>query len=99
MSPSSRSFPFEYVVVTLPDEKAARSASKGPLAKLRQQYPSTTIIASCDPFQCRVGSGGGTLNALEEVLFLEGKDQDEVSASSILILHAGMWLQSMRNTF
>ena len=90
-------FPFDAVVITFPDAKAARSASKGPLEELRKAYSTTRILASCDPFQLRVGSGGGTLNALEEVLQnitapeRIPRDNSSLSPSplSVLILHAG----------
>mgnify|MGYP005846822993 CR=1 FL=1 len=78
------SFPFEIVVVTFPDEGAARVASEGPLRDLERVYPHTTFVSTCDPMGCRCGSGGGTLAALEEV---RGSNSD--SNKTILILHAG----------
>ncbi|CAB9526965.1 L-fucose kinase [Seminavis robusta] len=74
-------YPFAVVVVTFPDEGAARVATTGPLQELQETYPTTKFLATCDPLGCRCGSGGGTLAALEA----SGDDPD----ATILILHAG----------
>jgi galactokinase/mevalonate kinase-like predicted kinase len=81
-------YPFQAVVVTFPDEGAARVATEGPLCDLAEIYPGTRFLASCDPLGCRCGSGGGTLAALAE---LEEKEKGDGHSKedSILILHAG----------
>jgi galactokinase/mevalonate kinase-like predicted kinase len=108
-------FPFDCIVVTCPDPKAAEAARRGPLQELERSLNSSgtkegedaistnrvvTIVATCDPFGARCGSGGGTLAALE-ALELElarsmvGDNNDDDSqrdwlATKItLVLHAG----------
>ena len=72
-------FPFDHVLITFPDARAAQAADKGPLPELRRQYTGTTIMATTDPHHTRVGSGGGTLAALALA----------PNAKRTLILHAG----------
>jgi len=78
-------FPFDVVVVTFPDEGAARVALGGPIQVLQGNYPKTQFLATCDPLGCRCGSGGGTLAALEHVELQVGT----ADTKTILILHAG----------
>mmetsp|Transcript_12776 Transcript_12776/g.19352 ORF Transcript_12776/g.19352 Transcript_12776/m.19352 type:complete len:194 (-) Transcript_12776:299-880(-) len=68
--------PFHTVVVTSPDERSAEAAASGPLNK---HAPSTStsdytkfqclqdvnVYSTSDPFDARMGSGGGTLAALD----------------------------------
>lgn len=86
--------PFDFVVLTFPDARAAKVASEGPLWRdLKGRFPSVTFLATTDPYGCRVGSGGGTLAALAEVMDWQEKELKEDPAdylsSKILILHAG----------
>ena len=79
-SSSPSSSVFDVVVVTTPDESAARAAKEGPLKRFKD------TIATCDPFEARCGSGGGTLAAL----FLDRKDkQSQWESTRTLIVHAG----------
>jgi fucokinase len=71
------SFPFDHVVITFPDSRAAAAARQGPLLHIRRKYPHTRLIATTDPHDARVGSGGGTLAALP------------AEGSTVLMLHAG----------
>lgn len=71
------SFPFDHVVITFPDARAAEAARRGPFQHIRRKYPHTRLVATTDPHDARVGSGGGTLAALPS----EG--------STVLMLHAG----------
>ncbi|GAX27054.1 fucokinase [Fistulifera solaris] len=71
------SFPFDHVVITFPDTRAAEAARQGPFLHIRRKYPHTRLIATTDPHDARVGSGGGTLAALP------------VEGSTVLMLHAG----------
>lgn len=83
--------PFHVIVVTSPDARSAEAALKGPLK--RDNLPtcineSTNLISTSDPFDTRLGSGGGTLAAIEEAdSFL--RLQSDCSNGSILIVHAG----------
>jgi galactokinase/mevalonate kinase-like predicted kinase len=81
-------YPFDLVVVTFPDEGAANVAIEGPLRDLKETYPNTKFLATCDPLGCRCGSGGGTLAALEHAVSVEG-NKSPISQKTILILHAG----------
>lgn len=71
------SFPFDHVVITFPDARAAEAARRGPFQHIRRKYPHTRLIATTDPHDARVGSGGGTLAALP------------TEGSTVLMLHAG----------
>jgi galactokinase/mevalonate kinase-like predicted kinase len=74
-------FPFDHVIITFPDAAAAQTAAQGPLRRLLQpQYPQVRFTATSDPFDARVGSGGGTAAAL-----LDHAAKEE----TVLILHAG----------
>jgi hypothetical protein len=91
---------FDVVVLTFPDARAAKVASEGPLWRdLQARYTDVVFLATTDPFGCRVGSGGGTLAALEEVMEWwqtttnkqgqKGIPPPPSSDLNILILHAG----------
>jgi galactokinase/mevalonate kinase-like predicted kinase len=73
--------PFDVIVVTCPDERAAEAALEGPLAQLQLQYPKIYMTATCDPLGVRCGSGGGTLAAMDLI--------PNVETSRSLVLHAG----------
>ena len=81
--------PFDTVVLTFPDERAATVAAQGPLWRdLQAQYPSgVSFVATTDPFGCRVGSGGGTLAALAQAR--QSSSSSSSSRGNVLILHAG----------
>jgi hypothetical protein len=100
-------FPFTHVVITFPDERAADSAtsihSQGPLHRIRQHYPTCTISATTDPWGSSVGSGGGTVAALDaccknttgtdatsDTTATTGNiDGSGTTLQTVLILHAG----------
>jgi hypothetical protein len=70
-------FPFDHVILTFPDQLAADAANSGPLERIRATYRNCSVVATTDPYDARVGSGGGTLAALP------------VDKGSVLIVHAG----------
>jgi len=64
--------PFHTIVITSPDSESAKSAQNGPLHMLSGSCTLHTnnkndvnIYSTSDPFDTRMGSGGGTLAALE----------------------------------
>ncbi len=61
--------PFHTVCVTSPDYKSAEAASSGPLNKngggCNKYLSDVNIYSTSDPFDTRMGSGGGTLAALD----------------------------------
>lgn len=89
--------PFHTFVVTSPDSEAAKAALMGPLKRSNlpfdqkeeedneHNYP--LIISTSDPFDTRVGSGGGTLQALSEADKQSNHNQDH--NGSVCIIHAG----------
>jgi galactokinase/mevalonate kinase-like predicted kinase len=82
MSPSPNAFPFDHVVITFPDAAAARTAAEGPMRRVLQPaYPQVRFTATSDPFDARVGSGGGTAAAL--------LDHAGDPTETVLVLHAG----------
>ena len=85
--------PFHTFVVTSPDCEAAKAALKGPLkgsnlpfGNDRRTNDFPLIISTSDPFDTRVGSGGGTLQALSEADKPSGQNQEH---GSVCIIHAG----------
>ena len=86
-------FPFHSIVVTSPDSIAAKAALDGPLERENLNLPSDdsaegiTIISTSDPFDTRMGSGGGTLAALQEAD--SARNSHAVRKGSTLIIHAG----------
>lgn len=71
---SSSSYPFDAVVITFPDQRSADSASlqlDDLVAACFANVPTTPatavprILATTDPWGARVGSGGGSLAALQ----------------------------------
>lgn len=69
---------FDSILITFPDQSAADSASQGPLQNLLKEHPKVHIHATTDPYGVRVGSGGGTVSALQET-----------RGQTSLVLHAG----------
>jgi fucokinase len=91
-----RAFPFAVVVLSFPDARAQVAAEGAPFWKdLQLRYPLARFVATTDPYGCRVGSGGGTLQALSAATDDDSANDgmnDSSSTSrcpSILILHAG----------
>ena len=74
---SNRRFPFTHVVITFPDKAAAMSADAGPIQNVRAAYPDCSFFASTDPFGARVGSGGGTLAALQLCRAAASEEQNQ----------------------
>jgi galactokinase/mevalonate kinase-like predicted kinase len=95
MLSSISSFPFTHVVISFPDQRAADCATcrQGPLHKIRQQYPTCTVTATTDPWGSRVGSGGGTVAALDVLNCIntsnDDSGDDDATLQTVLILHAG----------
>jgi len=86
-------FPFHSIVVTSPDSIAALAALNGPLKRenltlSRDCEEEITIISTSDPFDTRMGSGGGTLAALQEADSVRNS-QVVSRKGSTLIIHAG----------
>ena len=82
MSEVKSKIPFDHIVVTSPDQKAAEAALCGPLTKI--SCPSSTITSTCDPMNTRMGSGGGTIAALDHV-----SSSSKEKEKTVLIIHAG----------
>ena len=91
--------PFHSFVVTSPDLIAAAAALQGPLKQENlekhvslfskeqsheSKAPDINIISTSDPFDTRMGSGGGTLAAIDAA-----DSQNKCDKGSILIIHAG----------
>ena len=105
MTTQNGSNPFHTIVLTSPDAQAAKAAEDqgGPLHQ--QNLPSKIvnpdeskihIISTSDPFNTRMGSGGGTLAAIHEAdldrqkRMYEGEDVGtQKGGGSVLIIHAG----------
>eukprot|EP00557_Chaetoceros_sp_GSL56_P014727 CAMPEP_0176478596 /NCGR_PEP_ID=MMETSP0200_2-20121128/1270_1 /TAXON_ID=947934 /ORGANISM="Chaetoceros sp., Strain GSL56" /LENGTH=1200 /DNA_ID=CAMNT_0017874543 /DNA_START=62 /DNA_END=3667 /DNA_ORIENTATION=+ len=84
--------PFHTIVVTSPDATAAEAARLAPLK--RENLPAfidrnTNLISSSDPLDTRMGSGGGTLAAIQEADNVAKIREDYGGIGSILIIHAG----------
>jgi len=120
---STEEFPFDVIVVTSPNERAAKAALSGPLKSLSALITSqgkdavednrdvssnsdekngvaitneVLILSTYDPFNTKMGSGGGTIAALAyaDNVWKERQKQKEMfdatsSEPSILIIHAG----------
>ena len=108
---ASNEGPFHTIVVTSPDSRAASAAQDGEGGPLHQQnLPSAIqsagggiqIISTSDPHNTRMGSGGGTLTALDEAdesmavdvdedldADVEVNDSANKRGRSVLIIHAG----------
>ena len=65
---------------------------------LPQQYPVVTFTATADPYDARVGSGGGTVAALTDHITIHNEEDDDGTTTTVpttclpatvLILHAG----------
>ncbi len=88
--------PWDVVVVTAPTERSARAYQEELQARLPRRYRGAAgasdplLVLSCaDPAGKRVGSGGGTLNALahtQAFLQAQGKTLAEVA---VLMVHSG----------
>jgi fucokinase len=88
--------PFDAIVVTACHEKQA-AAYRAELAQ-RQAFKGTLVLAVADPQSRRIGSGGGTINALVAVAEALTKksgntekrvDEKLVANSTICIIHCG----------
>ena len=93
-------FPFDHVIITFPDAAAAHTAELGPIPSLittqPMRYRSVRFTATADPYDARVGSGGGTAAAIYDhsSLIIEPTSSDESIQTNrlnetVLILHAG----------
>jgi fucokinase len=88
---------FDAVVVTAPNERSARAYAQELAARIPARYccrdgggeSELLLLAAADPAGARVGSGGGTLNALDELraaLRARGKALGDVA---VLMVHSG----------
>lgn len=94
-----RDFPFDVVVITSPDELSSQAALDlflvEPLCNHEEEEKKVCkIVSTCDPYGTKMGSGGGTIAALELGDSLSNNEQSLLSDSnqnvdSILIVHAG----------
>ena len=102
----NNSNPFHTIVVTSPDAQSAKAALKGPLSpsSLPPSFtddgdtgstPSPRIYSTSDPFDTRMGSGGGTLAALDLADNNNSNNNNNSTnvakeqKGSVLIIHAG----------
>ena len=96
ISTSDNRLPFQVVTITSPDQ---RSAEVAPLEELEQlfsdQYSPATInelpllISTSDPYGMRLGSGGGTIAAIDLSDRRYNTYFEENESHSLLIVHAG----------
>ena len=80
---------FDFIVVTAPSEYIAEGY-KRQLQSLKSQLlcsKDSLIYCVADPAGKRVGSGGGTLNALDYLVSIHG--EDVVKNARICIVHSG----------
>jgi hypothetical protein len=50
-------YPFDWIIITFPDQQSAAFASTGPLEVIRRKLPvSTQVITTHDPYHTRVVS-------------------------------------------
>lgn len=85
---------FDAIVVTAPNERSARAYAEELSARVgrfrrRRDGGELVLVAAADPAGARVGSGGGTLNALAELraaLRARGKGLEDVA---VLMVHSG----------
>jgi fucokinase len=81
---------FDFIVITAPSEYQRRAYSSI-CASLQSSdpvfYSSTRFVCVSDPGGERIGSGGGTINALDVLLQSEG--DDILPTSRVLIIHSG----------
>lgn len=85
----SASVDFTHIVLTAPSEKIA-SVYRLQIESLKSSLSfleSSTIYCVSDPEGCRVGSGGGTFNALDYLVNCAGLK--DMSMLKVLIIHSG----------
>lgn len=87
---------FDAIVVTAPNERSARAYAEELRARIPGRYcrdggGELLLLAAADPAGARVGSGGGTLNALGELrAALQARGQGECLADvAVLMVHSG----------
>ena len=90
---------FDAVVVTAPNERSARAYALELAARIPRRYCrrqdgggiEIVILAASDPAGTRVGSGGGTLNALSELrsALRSGDSSRDLSDVAVLMVHSG----------
>lgn len=93
---------FDAVVVTAPNERAARAYAQELAARIPQRYcrrqdaGELLVLAASDPAGARVGSGGGTLNALAELRAAlmkggssSGSSKKGLADVAVLMVHSG----------
>src|SRR3569623_1468526 len=78
--------PFDHVILTAPTILIA-SQYHQQLDSIRKYFKHTQFHCVSDPCNKRVGSGGGTLNALDYIASIYGIDK--ISSSKLLIIHSG----------
>ena len=74
---------FTHVVITAPSGEAIQCYEE----QLRALNLDCVCITCADPDGCRIGSGGGTLNALDHVDQLIGREA--LLKSRVLVVHSG----------
>eukprot|EP00419_Tripos_fusus_P013107 CAMPEP_0172668432 /NCGR_PEP_ID=MMETSP1074-20121228/9055_1 /TAXON_ID=2916 /ORGANISM="Ceratium fusus, Strain PA161109" /LENGTH=568 /DNA_ID=CAMNT_0013485079 /DNA_START=46 /DNA_END=1752 /DNA_ORIENTATION=+ len=91
MSAKAVECPFDCIVVTAANERQARSYDAE--LQRRQQLgvlpESTLLVSVADPRGARVGSGGGTLNALMAAVSCLRSSRESNAAWKILCIHSG----------
>ena len=74
---------FTHVVITAPSREAIECYQE----QLRGLQLECDVICCADPDGCRIGSGGGTLNALDNLDQLIGREK--LLQSRVLVVHSG----------
>lgn len=88
---------FDAVVVTAPNERSARAYAVELAARIPRRYcrrrdgGEVLVLAASDPAGARVGSGGGTLNALSELraALRSGASSRDLGDVAVLMVHSG----------
>jgi fucokinase len=82
---------FTHLIVTAPTVAIAATYTTlcNDLQERLSELRHTKVIVVADPVGVRVGSGGGTLNALQHFLSLHGGVDGGLARAKIAIIHSG----------
>lgn len=78
---------FDFIVITAPNEFIASEYRRQFQLLVTQLQIHSVIHCVADPLGKRIGSGGGTLNALDHLLFHHGKET--IYNSRVAVIHSG----------
>jgi fucokinase len=80
---------FDFVIITAPSKFQSQVYFSlcNSIKKQLVYFQNTQFLCVHDPVDCRVGSGGGTLNAIDSLI--KEYDCDHILLSRLLIIHSG----------